>query len=132
MSKYTFDDDMSEEELAAHFNEVPPKKVEEKQPIDMSVEEVKEWEKQQDNSTDIYKVSARVKNIARDGGRASLTDVGEMLCNTYTHVMKAFYDFADKIKDEQTKRDLIELIRKHEDMPGNFIAATRSNIKKRK
>lgn len=123
----------TEAELAVHFNEPLPKKKQEKKVDTMSIEEIESWEKKQDNSNDIYKISARVKNIARGGG-GNLTDVGDMLCNTFTHVAKSFYDFAEKISDKETKIKLIELIRRHEDMPGNFIAATHAGVttKKRK
>lgn len=128
-----YDPQMTEEELAVHFNEPLPKKKQEKKVDKMSLEEIESWEKKQDNSNDIYKISARVKNLARTGG-GNLTDVGDMLCNTYTHVIKAFYDFSENIPDKETKIKLTDLIRRHEDMPGNFIAATHSGvtIKKRK
>lgn len=95
----------------------------EKQIEDMSIDELKEWEEKQDNSNDIYKIKARVANLARGGG-ASLTPVGEMLCNAFVHVAKDLYDFAETISDPAVKAKLIELIRKHENMPANLIAAT--------
>lgn len=97
-----------------------PKK--EKDVLDMTPEEVKEWEKEQDNSDDIYKIVARVKNHARSKS-ATLTPVGDALCNTYTHVIKSFYDFANSLTDKNDKIRLIELIRKNETMPGDFIMA---------
>lgn len=125
-----FGSPMTEEELAIHFGEPLPKKKVEKSVGKMTLEEIKSWEKAQDNSNDIYKISARVKNLAREGG-AGLTPVGESLCNTYIHVMKAFYDFADKLEDKETKIKLTELIRSQEGMPSTFIAATHANIKEK-
>lgn len=113
---------MSEEELAAYFNEAIIPKPKEMDFTGMSKEEVEDWEKQQDNSNDIYKLAARVKNLARVDGSAALTPVGEALCNTYTHVLKSFYDFADTIQDRNTKRKLYNLIRQNEGMPGNLIS----------
>jgi hypothetical protein len=118
------------EELARHFGEPPPKKAKkEKEFSSMTLEEIKEWEMQQANSNDIYKISARVKNLARQDGLASLTSVGESLCNTYTHVLKALYDFAETISDREVKVRLINVIRNQESMPANFIAAIHANVK---
>lgn len=126
-----FGGELTEEELERRFNQkrTKIKKVETKKLSDMSLEEIEDWERKQDNGTDIYKISARVKNLAR-GGNASLTEQGEMLCNTYTHVVKAFYDFAEKIDDKNTKIQLIQLIRSHENMPGNLIAAAGAGVKR--
>jgi hypothetical protein len=116
---------MTEAELAAYFGEVLPKKQKKVKSVskDMTLEEIEDWERQQDNSNDIYKLSARVKNLARDNGSAALTPVGEALCNVYTHVLKEFYDFAETIQDKSTKIKLINLIRKNEGMPGNLISS---------
>jgi hypothetical protein len=88
----------------------------------MSLEEIEEWEAKQDNSNEIYKIAARVKNLAR-GGSLNLTPAGEALCNTFVHVAKELYDFAEKIEDKDLKIKLTELIRKHENMPATLIAA---------
>lgn len=123
---------MTTEELAAYFGESLPKKPKKVKAVHkMDLQEIQEWEKQQDNSTDIYKIAARVKNLAR-GGDATLTPVGESLCNVYVHVLKAFYDFADILDDKDTKIKLHELIRKQEGMPGNFIAATHAGVRVKK
>ena len=116
---------MSEEELALYFNEPLPKKPKKTdvKPLNkMTLEEIEEWEKTQDNSNDIYKIAARVKNLARSDGQAALMPAGEALCNVYTHVLKTFYDFADTL-DKETKIKLYQLIQKNENMPGNLIAA---------
>lgn len=120
---------MTEEELAKHFGETSPKKKNKKNKFNkMSIKEIEDWEKAQDNSNDIYKVSARIKNLARSGG-ASLTSAGDMLCNTFTHVIKALYDFAETIEDKDTKIKLIETIRKQEGMPANLVAAFNVGVK---
>lgn len=128
-----FGAEMSEEELERMFSQKRNKikKVQPKGLSDMTMEEIEDLERKQDNSTDIYKIAARVKNLAR-GGNASLTEQGEMLCNTYCHVMKAFYDFADKIQDKNTKVQLISLIRDQEHMPGTLIQAAGAGVKKKK
>ncbi|MCX9024598.1 MAG: hypothetical protein OIN85_00715 [Candidatus Methanoperedens sp.] len=126
-----FGEPWTEEELAKHFNEKPPqkkKKLTEKALKKMSLEEIEAWEKSQDSSNDIYKVSARIKNLARVGG-AALTPAGDMLCNTFTHVVKAFYDFAETIQDKETKIKLIELVKKNEGMPATLIAALNAGVK---
>jgi hypothetical protein len=118
-----FGEEMSPEELAIYFNEELPKKEKKgKKVSDMTLEEIEEWEKKQDNSNDIYKIAARVKNLARSDGQAALMPAGEALCNVYTHVLKAFYDFADTLPPEHRVR-MYDLIRHHEGMPGNLIAA---------
>lgn len=123
----TFGEEMSEEDLAEHFNVPKPKKKKQKTLNKMSLEEIESWEKSQDNSNDIYKVSARIKNLARTGG-ANLTPTGEILCNTYTHVVKGFYDFAETVEDKDTKIKLIELIKKSENMPGTLMAAVNAGV----
>lgn len=128
-----FGQEMTEEDLEKHFNQKRAKiKKEQPKTLDkMTLDEIREWEKTQDNSTDIYKIKARVSNLAR-GGNASLTPQGEMLCNTYTHVMKAFYDFADKVADKNVKISLLKLIRLQEGMPGTLIAAAGVGVKTKK
>lgn len=128
-----FGPEMTEEDLARHFSQkrTKKKKEEPKRLNEMTMDEIGEWERKQDNATDLYKVAARVKNLAR-GSNASLTEQGEMLCNTYTHVMKAFYDFAEKIEDKTTKISLINLIREQEGMPGTLIAAAGAGVKRKK
>ncbi len=127
-----FGEEMSEEDLAKYFKE---KKEEPKQKAktlkEMTKEEIESWERAQDNSTDIYKIAARVKNLARGPGM-NLTPQGEMLANTYTHVLKAFYDFAEKIEDKNIKAQLTDLIRSQEGMPGNLISAAGAGVRRNK
>jgi hypothetical protein len=119
---------MTEEELARHFGEKLPTKKVEMSVSDMTLEEINEWEAKQNNNNDIYKVAARVKNLAR-GSKATLTPVGESLCNVFVHVLKTFYDFAETIQDKDVRAKLIELVRTQEAMPGNFIEATHAGVK---
>ena len=99
---------MSASELARHFDQpVPAEKPSEKH--------------------DIYAISARVKNLA-SGGSRTLLPMGVMLCNSYTHVLKALYDFAETLP-EPHKTSLLNLIQKHEGMPANIIAAAGAGVK---
>lgn len=122
-----FGSPMTEEEVAAHFGEPPPEKKVVKSVNEMTLEEIESLEKGKDNSNDIYKISARVKNLAR-GTNVKLTPVGDALCNTYTHVLKSFYDFANTL-DSQTKNRFVNLIRSHEKMPGDVIASANTGVK---
>jgi len=122
--------EMTEEELARHFKEKRNNKKQKEQvkTLDkMTLEEIESWEKAQENSNDLYKIKARVANLAREGNMI-LTPQGEMLANTYTHVLKAFYDFADKLEDKNIKIQLTNLIRSHEGMPRNLIAAAGAGV----
>jgi hypothetical protein len=109
---------MSSEEMSRHFGEkhVPDAEI----PNFNSAEDAEKWEKEQDESSDIYKIKARVVNAVG----ANLTPVGEILCNSYTHVMKAFYNFAESLNDIDKER-LKELIRSQEGMPANVISASK-------
>ena len=126
-----FGEEMSEADAAKHFGVQVPKKVEQKPFSEMSLDEINSWEAKQNNSNDIYKVKARVANLARANG-ASLTPVGEMMVNTFVHVVKDLYDFADTIPDMQIRIKLIERIRKHEGMPGNLINAAGAGVRQKK
>lgn len=129
--------EMSEEEIAMMFREKTKKKkdqvdLNEKDPFKgMTLGEIKEWERKQENSNDIYKVKARVANLAR-GANASLTNTGEMMVNLFVHVVKDLYDFAETIPDPSLRIAAIERIRKHEGMPGQLIAATGAGVKEKK
>jgi hypothetical protein len=87
-------------------------------------QEVLELEKQQDDSTDIYKLAARVKNLARVGdpsrGVGSLTPAGESLCNLYVHVLKSLYSFSETLESPK-REELYNLVRSHEGMPGELL-----------
>ena len=73
---------------------------------------------------DLYSIAARIKNLARMDD-ASLTPLGNQLCNFYVHVLKDFYSYAETLPEPykshlweltQSKegfcRDVIELNRK--------------------
>lgn len=62
--------------------------------------------------SDIYAIAARVKNLARSYD-ASLTPVGESLCNLYIHVLKEFYEYAETLP-EPYRTKLTELIQSKE------------------
>jgi hypothetical protein len=125
-----FGEEMSEAELEKAFGAAGrAQPVEQSKPLNkMSLDDIKSWEAQQNNSTDIYKIKARVSNLARETG-GSLTGQGDILCNTYVHVLKSFYDFAEKIEDPTTRIRLIELIRSQEGMPGTVISAAGAGVK---
>lgn len=130
MSNYDdeeFDDkknQMSAREMAKTFGEttVPKEKL---LPnfSNMTKEEIEKWEKEEDDSTDIYRIAARVKNHARGGG-GSLTPVGESLCNLFVHVLKDIYDFAEKL-DDTKKEELKALLRNNEAFPSKVISLNR-------
>lgn len=126
--------EMTEEELARMFKE--KRKTKKEQPRaktlkEMTMEEIEAWESAQDNSNDIYKIKARIANLARGPGM-SLTPVGEILCNSFVHVCKALYEFADQVPDPNTKIQLIGLIRNQEAVPGTIIAAAGAGVVKAK
>lgn len=126
---------MSEADVAALFNEKPKKKKRQKpqKPVEemTTMEEIKAMEAAHDNSNDIYRVSARIKNLARfgDGPVATLTPAGEALCNTFTHLIVELYTFADTVKNKAVRAKLLEIIKKNEALPGNFIAAMKNGVK---
>lgn len=130
-----FGEEMSEEDLARHFGEKTSRV---KKDVDfskaspfsgMTLEQINEWEAKQNNSNDVYKIKARVQNLAVGISGGNLTPVGEMMANTFVHVLKDLYDFAETIPDKSLKITLIEKIRKHESAPGNLIAAANSGVK---
>lgn len=140
-----FGGEMSEAELAKAFGEstksfVPV--VKKKKLKDMSqaeimkasvdelrilVEEAEGDEREEDNSSDLYKIKARVANLARESGGV-LTPAGEALCNSYVHVLKAFYDFADTL-DFSTKMKLKEFIRRSEGFPGQVVGSQLAGVR---
>ena len=69
---------------------------------------------------DIYQISARIKNHAAANDHA-FTDQGRALCNMYTHVIKALYDFSDTLEDKVAASRLNDVIRKQETFPANLL-----------
>jgi hypothetical protein len=129
-----FGAEMTEEELARMFGEKPKKNtgvdLSAKNPFKgMTLEQIEEWEAKQNNSNDIYKIKARVQNLAVGISGGNLTPVGEMMANTFVHLFKDLYDFAEAIPDKELKIALIEKIRVHEAAPGNLISAAMSGVK---
>jgi hypothetical protein len=126
--------EMTEDELAKHFAGPTTQAVVSKKQTNLdTLEGIRNWEDEQDNSTDLYKIKARIQNEASAAANANLTPQGEMLVNCFTHVIKAFYDFADKITDPRVRNDLRILIKSKEDMPARFMAGIHgTEIKARK
>lgn len=130
-----FGGELSEEELANHFREKPTLKVLKKKKEKelklnkMSMAEIESWEAAQDNSTDIYKVSARIKNAARMAVKANLTPQGDMVTNTFAHLIKGLYDLADTIPDKEIKIKLVNFAKKQEETPAGLIAALSAGVK---
>lgn len=124
-----FGNTMSEADVAKHFSEPAPVQ-KPSNSLPKTQEELDKYEEALNNSNDIYRIAARVKNLARGGG-GSLTPVGEMMCNSFVHVLKALYDFAETIP-EPHKTNLIELVRNKEGMPADLIAAAGSGVRVKK
>jgi hypothetical protein len=76
---------------------------------------------------DLYSLAARVKNLAREDD-ASLTPIGESLCNLYIHVLMDFYKYADTLP-EPHKEKLVTLIESKEDFCKNVIELNRKRKK---
>jgi hypothetical protein len=72
-----------------------------------------------EDSNEIYRIAARVKNLARMED-ASLTPMGESLCNLYILTLKDIYNFAETLI-EPNKTVLIELLRSKENFPRSVI-----------
>jgi hypothetical protein len=138
----SFGGEMSEEELERMFNQRPairatsenagPKHVDlsKKNPFKgMTLQEIESWEAAQNNSNDIYKIKARVQNLAVGISGGNLTAVGEMMVNSFVHVLRDLYEFADYLPDAEQRIRLVERIRKHEGMPGTLIAAASAGVK---
>lgn len=142
----SFGTEMSEEEMARHFSEKSkpkkPRRLKEMSEEEINRAPVHELEKlveqaeieevEQDNSSDIYKIKSRVQNLAVGISGGNLTPVGEMMVNSFVHVIKDLYDFADTVQDKGLRDSLRQKIRKHEDMPGNLISAASANTRGKK
>jgi hypothetical protein len=125
--------EMTEAELSKLFKETrqAKKKSPTKTLKEMTLEEIESWESAQDNSNDIYKIKARIANLARGPGM-SLTPQGEILCNSFVHMLKSLYDFAEKVQDPNVKIPLIGIIRNQESVPGTIIGAAGAGVTKDK
>ena len=69
---------------------------------------------------DIYQISARIKNHAAANDDV-FSEQGRALCNMYTHVIKALYDFSDTLEDKSVASRLNDVIRKQETFPSNLL-----------
>lgn len=138
-SEKGFGEEMSEEDLAAHFRERTKKNtvvhgvdLSKKEPFKgMTLQEIESWEAKQDNSNDIYKIKARVQNLVAGTG-GNLTAVGEMMVNSFVHMAKDLYNFAENVQDRELRIRMIEQIRKHENMPASLIAAVSGGVRVKK
>lgn len=68
----------------------------------------------------IYQISARIKNAAAKNDHA-FSEQGRALCNMYTHVIKALYDFSDTLEDKEIAARLNSVILKQEDFPAKLL-----------
>lgn len=111
------DDQMSASDIAAFFKEKPSK--------------VKKGKKTQaaEELIDIYAIAARVKNAVTFSGGA-LNSAGVILCNSYVHVLKALYEFANTLPPKK-KGELVALLRSHESMPANVSIALKNGVKEK-
>lgn len=148
-SEKGFGEEMSEAELERLFSEKskpkapkPQKRLKDMSDSEISRTPVQELQKlvdaaeaeerQQDMSNDIYKVKARVSNLAVSISGGNLTPVGEMMVNSFVHVVKDLYDFAENLQDREIRSRLMERIRKHESMPGTLISAASAGVRMKK
>lgn len=115
-------EEMTAEDMAEYFGEPAP--IVKERPLPTTKEELDKMGYEEARSEETAKIAARIKNTAAASVNTNLTHTGVMLCNTYTHVIKSLYSFANTIPDEQVRNQLKELIYKHEDMPANFIKLT--------
>lgn len=108
-------DEMSAEEMARLFGEEVPKGI---APVDAP-------DLYKDNG--IYQIAGRIKNHVAFAG-FPMSPNALMICNTYAHMMFAFYQFGLTLGEEQrAKLDL--LIRKQEEGAAGLIAAGYRNVK---
>lgn len=102
------DEGQSASDMAAHFGESVP------------------VEKPQ-NPNDLYTINARVKNLARNISGGHLTPVGDILCNSVTHLLKKLYTFSETLPAAE-KEALEKILSNAEAMPGDVIYASRAGI----
>jgi len=127
-----FGGEMSEAEVARMFSETAPRKEKKKKKLKlnkMSLQEIEDFEAAQDNSNDIYKVSARIKNAARMAVKANLTPQGDMIANTFTHVVKGIYDLAESVHDIELRVNLTKFARSQEEGAAGLISALSSGVR---
>lgn len=107
-------DEMTPEELATLFGE----------PVPVPSTHIPDLHK--DNG--IYQVAGRIKNHVSFAG-FPMTPNGEMICNTYAHMLFAFYQFALTLPED--KRVALEAICKsQEEGAAGLIAAGHRQVRK--
>ena len=77
---------------------------------------------------DIYIINGRVKNKARQMSKGVLTPVGDILCNSYSHILKKLYAFSETLP-EADKIRLKNILEKAEEMPGDVISASKTGVR---
>ena len=70
-----------------------------------------------------------MKNEARMAVQGNLTSQGEMVVNTFAHMVKAFYDFANTLPDGESKIRLTDLTKRQEKLPASLIGALWSGVR---
>ena len=76
-----------------------------------------------DQSNTVYAISGRMKNLLAMAG-ISLTPVGTILINSYTHVLKSLYDFAENLEGFNERASLEHLLLQAESLPKSVIELT--------
>lgn len=84
-----------------------------------------------DSPTDIYAISARVKNAASKAVNTNLTPQGVMVCNSFITMFKTLYDYVNTMEDCDEKVQLMDLIREQEEAPARLITALCAGMKKK-
>ena len=79
------------------------------------------------NENDLISIAGRIKNILAKEDIA-LSPVGNILVNSYTHVLKSIYDFSDNLPEPHNKA-LKNLLRSKEDLPKYVIKLSTSKEK---
>lgn len=106
---------MSAEEMAHLFGEEVPKGIVPSNAPDLY----------KDNG--IYQIAGRIKNHVAFAG-FPMSPNAEMICNTYAHMMFAFYQFGLTL-DEEQRAKLESIIRIQEEGAAGLIAAGYRNVK---
>lgn len=101
-------DEMTDEEVASLFGEPVPQL-----PVF--------------NPNGIYQIAGRIKNHVVFAG-FTITPNSEMICNTYSHMLYDFYQFALSLPEKE-RNELEALIRKQEDAAAGLISAAHRNVR---
>lgn len=90
-------------------------------------EEFKEEKAVQLAEDDLQRIASRVKNKARMAAQGNLTPVGDILCNSFSHVLNRLHKFANGLP-ENDQLILKVLLRAAEEMPGEVVSAAKSQV----